>query len=108
MLTLNGSQASKGKEMHICPLQTDIVDRLINLRSNKGDLVYDPFLGLGTVAVRAIKAGRRGGGSELNAGYFRDSLDYLRAEEERLMMPSLFDFEDVALAERREELAVAI
>ena len=43
MLTLNSSQWSKGKEMHLCPLQFDIVDRVIEQMSNVGDIVYDPF-----------------------------------------------------------------
>ncbi|MGJ3704618.1 DNA methyltransferase [Variovorax sp. AFSI2.2] len=93
MLTLNGEQSSRAVEKHVCPLQFDIVDRLIERYSNKGDLIYDPFCGLGTVPVRAIKAGRRGGGSELNPAYFLDQLHYLRAAERDASMPSLFDFE---------------
>jgi hypothetical protein len=41
-------------EKHVCPLQFDIVDRLIERYSNKGDLVFDPFGGLMTVPYRAI------------------------------------------------------
>jgi len=95
MLTLNGEQSSRAVEKHVCPLQFDIVDRLIERYSNKGDVVYDPFCGLGTVPVRAIKAGRRGGGSELNPAYFLDQVHYLRAAERDASMPSLFDFEAV-------------
>lgn len=95
MLTLNGEQSSRAVEKHVCPLQFDIVDRLIERYSNKGDVVYDPFCGLGTVPVRAIKAGRRGGGSELNPAYFLDQVHYLRAAEREASMPSLFDFEAV-------------
>jgi hypothetical protein len=91
MLTLNGSQAARNVEMHVCPLQFDIVDRLIERYSNPGELVYDPFCGLGTVPYRAIKKGRRGQGSELNTGYFFDSLTYLKAAEREQQMPSLFD-----------------
>jgi DNA modification methylase len=58
MRTLNGEQTNRAVEKHVCPLQFDIVDRLIERYSNKGELVYDPFCGLGTVPVRAIKAGR--------------------------------------------------
>lgn len=90
MLTLNGSQAARNVEMHVCPLQFDIVDRLIERYSNPGELVYDPFCGLGTVPYRAIKLGRRGQGSELNTGYFFDSLTYLKAAEREHQMPDLF------------------
>jgi hypothetical protein len=54
--TLNGAQSAAGREKHLCPLQFDIVDRLINRFSNPGDLVMDPFGGLGTVALQAVKA----------------------------------------------------
>ena len=58
MLTLNTTQAQKGKEAHVCPLQFEIVDRLIARYSNPGELVLDPFAGIGTVPLRAILMGR--------------------------------------------------
>jgi len=91
MQTLNSEQSRKNVENHLCPLQFDIVDRLINRYSNKGELVYDPFCGLGTVPYRAIKMGRRGQGSELNPQYFFDSLHYLKSAEMQANMPGLFD-----------------
>ncbi|MEY1677272.1 DNA methyltransferase [Gordonia sp. ABKF26] len=96
MLTLNGEQKRRNVQMHVCPLQIDIVDRLINRFSNPDELVFDPFAGLGTVPLRALKLGRRGRGVELNAGYWLDSVKYLEAEERRHDMPTLFDFEDVS------------
>lgn len=91
MKTLNGEQSARAVENHVCPFQIDIVDRLINRYTNKGDVVYDPFHGLGTVGVRAVKLGRRGAGSELNAGYFRDQVHYLQLAEREVSMPTLFD-----------------
>lgn len=91
MLTLNSEQSKRAVEKHVCPLQFDIVDRLIERYSNKGELVYDPFCGLGTVPYRAILKGRRGGGSELNPGYFMDQVHYLKSAEQQVSMPSLFD-----------------
>lgn len=96
MITLNSDQSKRAVEQHVCPLQFDIVDRLIERYSNKGELVYDPFCGLGTVPYRAIKLGRRGQGSELNSGYFFDSVHYLKAAEAEASMPTLFDMEEVA------------
>lgn len=90
MLTLNGEQSQRGLQNHVCPLQFDIVDRLITRYSNAGELVYDPFCGLGTVPYRAIKLGRKGQGSELNTGYFFDSVQYLRSMEREVSMPDLF------------------
>lgn len=91
MRTLNTMQAQKGREKHICPLQFDTVDRLINRYSSEGELIFDPFGGLGTVPYRAILKGRRGAMTELSSTYFMDALYYLRAAEEKISVPALFD-----------------
>lgn len=72
----------------------DIVDRLIERYSMAGEVVYDPFHGLGTVGVRAIKKGRLAAGSELNAAYFKDQVHYLQAAEREFSMPTLFDLDE--------------
>lgn len=94
MRTLNGEQSRKGLEMHICPLQFDIVDRLIGRYSMPGELVFDPFSGLHTVANRAVRMGRKGRGHELNATYFLDGVAHLQAAERELSTLSLFDILD--------------
>jgi DNA modification methylase len=91
MLTPNGQQTKKGLENHICPLQFDIVDRLIERYTNKGEVVFDPFGGLFTVPYRALKLGRQGRGVELCTTYFLDGIKYLQAMERELAMPTLFD-----------------
>lgn len=96
MRTLNGAQAAKGREMHLCPLQFDIVDRLITQFSMPGETVLDPFAGLATVPYCAVKLRRRGLGFELNPSYFTDGVSYCRAAAEEMAMPTLFDLEDVA------------
>ena len=90
-LTLNGSQTQRGLNNHICPLQFDIVDRLIDRYTNPGETVYDPFAGIATVPYRAVKMGRIGRGTELNEQYFKDGLHYLNAAEAEASAPSLFD-----------------
>jgi len=95
MLTLNGEQKRRNIQLHVCPLQFDIVDRLIERYSNPGELVFDPFMGIGTVALRALKLGRKGRGSELNPGYWADSVKYLEAEERNKALPTLFDLADL-------------
>ena len=100
MLTLNGRQAKRNLNMHICPLQIEIVDRIINRYSNPGELVFDPFGGLMTVPYRALKLGRKGRAVELNPGSFFDGVKYLEAEEREQSMPSLFDLLDVDLEEK--------
>ena len=91
MKTLNTTQSQRRKQLHVCPLQIDIVDRIITRYSNPGDLVLDPFGGLGTVGVRALHMNRKAYTIELNPDYFRDAVGYLRAEEVEVEQPSLFD-----------------
>ncbi|MFT3992422.1 MAG: DNA methyltransferase [Luteolibacter sp.] len=93
MLTLNGAQSAKGKEMHLCPMQFDLADRVIDQFSMPGEKVWDPFGGLMTVPYRAIKKGRYGIGTELNPAYFLDGAAYCKAAEEEMAMPELFDLE---------------
>jgi hypothetical protein len=101
MRTLNADQVQKGREKHVCPLQFDIVDRLIERYSTRGDLVFDPFCGLGTVPMRAILSGRRGAGSELNPEYWAHSVSYLREAEDQRAVPSLFDLLDIEQDQER-------
>ena len=91
MNTLNKDQRLGRRELHVCPLQIDIVDRIINRYSNKGDVVFDPFGGIMTVPVRAVKLGRKGIGTELNPNYFKDGCGYLEAAEAEMEAPTLFD-----------------
>jgi DNA modification methylase len=93
MRTLNCNQSQRGAEKHVCPLQFDIVDRVITRWSNPGELVFDPFCGIGTVPYCAIKLNRRGYGSELNTGYWQDSCMYCTAAEREIEAPTLFDME---------------
>lgn len=97
MRTLNTTQSQRRQQMHVCPLQLDIVDRLINRYSSPGDLVLDPFGGLGTVALEAVKAGRRGYTIELNHEYFRDAVGYLKEFDAKEDNISLFDMLGEAL-----------
>jgi DNA modification methylase len=91
MRTLNGTQTQRGLQNHVCPLQFDIVDRIITRYSNPGETVFDPFGGLMTVPYRALKLGRKGRASELNTQYFFDGVEYLKAVEKEAQMPTLFD-----------------
>ena len=92
MKTLNMNQKLHNRQMHVCPLQLDIVERLINRYSNKGDVVFDPFGGIMTVPYLAVKMGRDGWANELNPDYFRDGLGYLQEAESKRDAPTLFDF----------------
>ncbi len=100
MRTLNGAQAAAGREMHLCPLQFDIVDRLIEQFSMPGEMVFDPFAGIGTVPYCAIKLRRRGVGVELNPGYFADAVRYCEEAEREASTPTLFDLDALDSAAR--------
>lgn len=89
--TLNAKQVSSKKEKHICPLQLDIIERLINRFSNKGDVVLDPFGGLMSVPHEALRMGRKAIGIELNTEYYKDGLFYVRSIHEKISAPTLFD-----------------
>ena len=92
MRTLNTEQSRRQVQMHVCPLQLDIVERIINRYSNTGDTVLDPFAGLFTVPMMAVKMGRKGYGIELSQDYFRDGVGYCKDAQDQRDMPSLFDF----------------
>lgn len=92
MRSLNSDAARKGQEKHLCPLPFDIVERLIRQRSMAGDLVFDPFAGIGTVPYCAVKMGRRGAGVELSPDYFASAAkNCALAEAESAPIPTLFD-----------------
>lgn len=91
METLNSGQFRRGEENHVCPLPFDIVERLIERFTNPGELVLDPFGGLGTVPYIAVKMGRRGAAVELNPVYWKAACQYLREAEIKASAPTLFD-----------------
>lgn len=57
-------------EKHICPLQLPTIERAIHLYSNPGDVVFTPFMGIGSEVYQAVKMGRKGLGFELKESYF--------------------------------------
>lgn len=83
---LNGRQA-KGEqdERHICPLQLDVIERCLTLYSNPGDLVLDPFNGIGSTGYQAVKMDRRYIGVELKPEYARQAAKFLQQAEATTM-----------------------
>lgn len=95
---LNYQLAKEGNdEKHICPLQLDVIDRSIDLWTNPGDLVYDPFNGIGSTGVCALKMGRKYIGSELKVGYYNISVRNLKDAEYATSVPTLFDLSESSL-----------
>jgi hypothetical protein len=91
MNTLNANQANRKKEKHICPLQLDIIERLVYRFTNENDLVDDPFGGLFSTAYTCMKMKRKAISAELNPNYYDDGLFYLKAQEYKMSVPTLFD-----------------
>ncbi|MBU1067450.1 hypothetical protein KKE60_06660 [Patescibacteria group bacterium] len=78
-------------EKHICPLQIGVIENCLKLWSNPGDLIFDPFSGIGSTGYVAVKSKRNFLGVELKQSYFDQAIRYLkRAEQEGVTMP-LFD-----------------
>lgn len=75
-------------ERHICPLQLDVIERVLVLWSNPGDVVLSPFMGIGSEGVCALRAKRRFVGVELKGSYFKEAVGYLEAEDKQA---SLFE-----------------
>lgn len=61
-------------EKHVHPLQLDVIDRAVQLRSNPGEVVFTPFMGVGSEVFSAVSLGRRGVGVELKPSYYRQAL----------------------------------
>ena len=66
-------------EKHVHPLQLDVIDRVIQMRSNRGEIVLTPFMGVGSEVYSAVRLGRVGVGAELKAAYFRQAIENLNA-----------------------------
>lgn len=88
---------SEDDEKHVHPLQLDVINRVIVLRSNPGEIVFTPFLGVGSEVYGALLNGRKGIGCELKPQYFEqarrnlENIDYGYIEDH----PQLFGDESM-------------
>jgi len=93
--TLNVSVARQDEdERHVCPLQLDTIERAVRLWSNRGDVVLDPFAGIGSTGYVAIQHGRRFVGVELKRQYAEVAARNLREAEAAVATPKLPLFDD--------------
>ena len=92
--TLQRTSARDEKdERHICPLQFDVIQRCIELWTNPGDLVYDPFAGIGSTPYQAVLMGRRGVGCELKQSYFDQAIKNLVVADRKAAGPKQVGFD---------------
>lgn len=66
-------------EKHVHPLQLDVIDRIVQMRSNEGETVLTPFMGVGSEVYSAVTKGRRGIGAELKPSYYKQAVRNLAA-----------------------------
>ena len=88
----------KDDEKHVHPLQLDVIDRVVILRSNPGDTVFTPFMGVGSEVFSALINNRRGMGVELKESYFRQAIKNMEHVNEYKIQSeelSLFDNEAI-------------
>lgn len=89
---LNGAEGTaQGDEKHICPLQLSVIERLVHLWSNEGEVVFTPFLGIGSEVYVAVKNKRKGIGCELKDSYFATAVRNVKIAEQQAMQKTLFD-----------------
>lgn len=78
-------------EKHVHPLQLDVIDRAVVLWTNPGEVVFTPFMGVGSEVYGAVSLDRFGVGAELKASYFRQAIRNLRSIDELdVSQPSMF------------------
>lgn len=84
-------------EKHVHPLQLDVIDRAISLRTNPGEVVFTPFMGVGSEVYSAVTLGRKGIGAELKPSYYRQAvrnLNYAVEQGAKVDNHDLFGDED--------------
>ena len=65
-------------EKHVHPLQLDVIYRFTELRTNPGETIFTPFMGVGSEVYGAVKLGRKGVGAELKPSYYRQAVKNLK------------------------------
>jgi DNA modification methylase len=87
-------RAARGQddERHLCPLQLDVITRAVKLWSAPGDLVCDPFGGIGSTGYEALRLNRRFWGSELKESYWQTGKGNLERALTVKQQVSMFDF----------------
>ena len=90
--TLNRVFADEESEKHIAALQLPVIERIVNLYSNEGDIVFTPFMGIGSEVYQSVKMGRKAIGIELKNAYFEQAVKNIHTLEQEQQQISLFDF----------------
>ena len=89
---LNGRIAREDTdEKHICPLQLEVIRRAIKLWTNPNEIVFSPFMGIGSEGYVSLEQGRRFIGSELKTSYYQQAEKNLKMVYDEQNAPTLFE-----------------
>ena len=107
--TLQRKSAREEKdERHICPLQLEVIRRGIELWTNPGDIVLDPFTGIGSTEYVALKSGRRAIGCELKPSYYKQAVSNCMAALEEGVVEDLSDAKAEYVADKKEQSQITM
>jgi DNA modification methylase len=84
-------------EKHVHPLQLDVIDRIIDLYSNEGEVVLTPFMGVGSEVYSPVSMGRKAIGIELKDSYFKQAKINLELASKRFEGECIFKQETLFL-----------
>lgn len=87
----NHEGTALGDEKHIAPLQLEVIHRLVNLYTNKGEVVFTPFLGIGSEVYKSLQNDRKGIGIELKDSYFDTAVKNCNKAIQSKLQTSLFE-----------------
>lgn len=90
--TLNRMFDDPESEKHLCPLQLPVIERVVKLYSNEDDVVFTPFMGVGSEVYQSVKMDRRGLGIELKPEYYKQAVKNLASLEAEKQQMTLDDF----------------
>lgn len=98
--TLEGYRCAKEdqEEKHVCPLQLEVIRRCMKLYTAPGDMVIDPFMGIGSTAYVAVELGRRCIGFELKESYHRMALANIEKAQRKDQQLPIFEGRKVVAA----------
>lgn len=93
--TLNARAAREQEdERHVCPMSLDIIERALQLWTNPGDIILDPFNGVGSSGYQSLKMKRRYLGIELKESYYNQAVKNLLSVNEQEKQSVLFQDEN--------------
>ena len=90
--TLNKMFSDEESERHIAPLQLCLIERVIDLYSDKDSVILTPFMGIGSEVYQAVKMGRKAYGFELKKEYYEQALKNLQTLDDEKNQMTIFDY----------------